>query len=119
MARPGASKARGIGAARLLALSERTQRFVLDGGHGFGMAQPQRGTAGHGSMDSLPGQVHDDNWMTGRSARMGDRIWRRQGAYITPMASRALEIHYCIWRRREAICLCCVCDRVWSVVTRG
>ena len=56
MTRPGALKAQGIYAARWLALSERTQRFVLDGGHGFGMAQRSEAQPGIGAWIHCQGK---------------------------------------------------------------
>ena len=112
MARPDASKARGIGAARWLALSGRTQHFVLDEGMDLGWRSGSKAQPGVGVQIHCWGQVSDDIWMSRWSARVSERGSRRQGAEFTHVASRALKIHHCTWRDREAICLRCVCDRV-------
>ena len=58
MARPDASKARGIGAARWLALSGRTQHFVLDEGMDLGWRSGSEAQPGIGAWIHCWWQVH-------------------------------------------------------------
>ena len=112
ISRPDASRARGIDAVRWWALSGRNLHFIRVEGMGLGWRSSSEAQPGTRCVDSLLVASSRGISIPGRSAHVDNQFWRRHGAQFTMMASRALKIHCCTWRGREAICLRCVCDRV-------